>query len=290
MRFSVTGQPRLLGEGLSANIANVGSLACVNEQVLPKSVPSGKGLCTHGTRIRFYACMRAHMDFQVVRDMEHLPALFADNPFLGLMPVKVLFESFLGDKSSFAYFAHVLWFLVDIFYVGLQGVEIFTLVTTYVAYYGGITAVHLVYMLFQIILYLKWFGAKFTRELIIVRVLSDKVILQCPFFVALVIAYTALVHLWSVNFIRMIFKLPFQTVSIRADRALVSMLLYVRRQLTFTEVCLSAHVALKVFCPDNLLSVYADSHFLRPHFAPFKFRIRAAFALTLSRSSSFVSF
>lgn len=139
--------------------------------------------------------------------------------------------------------------------------QVLALVTADVAHYRWISAVHLIDMLLKIVLYFERLAAEFTRELVVVRMLPDKVILQGPLLVALIVADAALVHLRPVNFFHMNFELPFQSVSLRARFALVSVLLYVRYQRVFIEIRFLAHVASEFFYrPDRSGSVFSKQH------------------------------
>lgn len=117
MRFPVAGESRFLGERLAAYVANVGSFSSVNKKVLPEGVSARERLTADGARIGFDAGVGPHVYFQVVRNVKHLAALFADDSFLGLVPIEVLLESLLRDQTPLANLADVLGLLVNVFYV-----------------------------------------------------------------------------------------------------------------------------------------------------------------------------
>lgn len=230
MSLSVTDQSRFLCESLTANIADVRSLAGVYQNVLFLSGLSSKRFAAHRTRKGFHAGVYSHMRVEVAA-AKSLSARRTQHLLPGLVPSQVLLEILASRHPSSAYTADEFRLVVSVLHVSLQSVQILTEMSANVADDRRCSAVILFNVMIQRFLDLELFATGIARVIVAAGVQTNVMILEGTLVVALVLAHAALVHLPTMNPLDVGDQVPSKTERFRTVRALVPVLFQVFGQI-----------------------------------------------------------
>lgn len=230
MSLSVTDQSRFLCESLTADIADVRSLAGVYENVLFLSGLSSKRFAAHRTRKGLHAGVYSHMRVEVAA-AKSLSARRTQHLLPGLVPSQVLLEILASRHPSSAYTADEFRFVVSVLHVSLQSVQILTKMSANVANDRRCSAVILFNVMIQRFLDLELFATGIARVIVAAGVQTNVMILEGTLVVALVLAHAALVHLSTMNPLDVGDQVPSKTERFRTVRALVPVLFQVFGQI-----------------------------------------------------------
>lgn len=173
----MTNESRLLRESLSANVADIWSLAGVNQYVLLLRGLSGKSLAADWTGERPDTLMDSQVKVQVPLLAKGLAASGTDDLLLPFVPDQMLVQILLRSQTAFAYLALVSRFVMSILHVRLDGRKVFTRMSADATNDWRFATMHLIHMLLQIVLDLELLLANRAGILEDVGVLPYEVIL-----------------------------------------------------------------------------------------------------------------
>lgn len=234
-----------MGERLTANIANVGSLSSVDQHVLLLSGLPSKSLSTDRTGERFHPGVHSHMRVQVTSP-ESLTASWTEYLFPGFMPRKMLLQVLLCRHTPSTNSTDKFRFVMPIFHVSLESVKILAEVTADVAHDRRSFAVVLLHVVIQGLLYFELLAARIARVIVIARVQPNVMILQGAFVVALVLAHAALVHLLLMILLDVGDQITSEAEGLRAVGAFVPMLLQMLGKVALFQEFAATVIALYV--------------------------------------------
>lgn len=189
MSLPVANKPGFLSKSLTTDIADVRSLASVNQYVLFLSSFSGEGFTADWTRERPNTLMDPQVKIQIPLLAKSLSTRRTDDFLFPLVPDQMLIEILLGGQAAFAYLTFESWLMVSILHVRFDSGHILAGMSANATNDGRFAAVHLIHVLLQIVLDLELFFANRARVLKAAGMLSCEVILQRALVVALVVAY-----------------------------------------------------------------------------------------------------
>lgn len=193
MFLSVQHHRRPLGEALTANVADVRSLADVGKQMDFLRAEAAEGLAAYRAQIRFLARMRPEVLRETVLELELHAALLAD--VFHLVQLGVAVEILLGLETLPANLTLKLLDLrlVLVMLVEVQGALAGIGRAAYVAYAG--LRVMVLHVCRVIGLHLEHLAALFAAVVVVLGVLADIVYLQIWFCARLEVAQGARVKL-----------------------------------------------------------------------------------------------
>jgi len=227
MPLPVADEAGLLRKGLSAYVADVRSLAGVNQYVLLLRGLSRKGFAADRARERSDTLMNPQVKLQVTLLAEGFAAGRTDDLLLTLVPDQMLIEILLRGQTTLADFAFVGRLVVSVLHVRLYGGYVFASVAADATNDRRFAAVYLIRVLLEVILDFELFLADRTGILETARMLSYKVVFQGALVVALVLADAARVKQRSVNLLDVALQLSLQTEALAASLALILVLAHV---------------------------------------------------------------
>jgi len=234
MSLPVADQTRLLSKRLAANVANIRSLSGVNQHMLFLSCLSSKRLSADGTRERLHTRMHPHVRVKITSS-KSLATGRAEHFLPGFVPHEVLLQILLRGHAPSTYSADKIRLVVSVLHMRFESMEVLAKVTANVAHDRRSSAVILFHMMIQSFLDFKLLAAGIARVIVIARVQSNVVILQSALIVALVLAYTALVHLLTMILLDVGDQVTPETESLRTVGAFVSVLLKMFSETAFLE-------------------------------------------------------
>jgi hypothetical protein len=227
MPLPVTDEAGFLCKGLSAYVADVRSLAGMNQYMLLLRGLSWEGFAADRAGERSDALMNPQVKLQVTFLAEGFAAGGTNDLLFTLVPDQMLIEILLRGQTTLADFAFVGRLVVSVFHMRLYGGYVFASVAADAANDGRFAAVHLIRVLLEVVLDFELFLADRAGILEAAGMLPYKVVFQGALVVALVLADAARVKQRSVNLLDMTFQLPFQTEALAAGLALILMLAHV---------------------------------------------------------------
>jgi len=227
MSLPVADETGFLSKGLSAYVADVRSLAGVNQHVLLLRGLSREGFAADRARERPDTLMNPQVKVQVPLLAKGFAAGGTDDLLLALVPDQMLIEILLRGQTTFADFALVSRLVVSVLHVRLYGGYVLASVAADAADDGRFAAVHLIRVLLEIVFDLELFLADRAGILKTAGVLSYKVVFQGALVVALVVADAAGVEQRPVNLLDVALQLSLQTEALAAGLALILVLAHV---------------------------------------------------------------
>lgn len=243
MSLPVADQAGLLGERLTANIANVGPLSGVDQHVLLLSSLPSKSLSADGAGERFHPGVHSHVRVQVASP-ESLAASRTEHLLPGFVPCEMLLQVLLCRHTPPTDSADEFRFVMPVLHVSLEGVEVLAEVTADVAHDRRGFAVILLHVVIQGLLYLELLAARVARVIVIARVQPNVVILQGTFVVAFVLAHAALIHLLSMILVDVGDQVTPKAEGLRAVGAFVPVLLQMLGEVALLQELAATVIAL----------------------------------------------
>lgn len=175
MSLPVTYQPRLLGKGLPADVADERPLAGVNEKMLPKLGTSSEWFATYQTRVRLAARMNGHVPLEGVLLSERF-ATFGAHNLLPLLVLRyhMLIEILLRDHPPLAYVTLIFGLVVRPFLVYVERTTVLAKLAADVAI-DGLFLVMESHVVRKVSLNLELLRTELAMMLVLIGVLANKV-------------------------------------------------------------------------------------------------------------------